>query len=91
MDDIFQDIAREREQQEERWGEQNHHGTKWLAILVEEVSEVAVCVNEIEPAIFTEKAGLKNYNELREELIQVAAVCIAWLEYLRRRKAGDVE
>jgi len=49
--------------------------TTWSGILVEEIAEAV------------EAASMANYDALRTELIQVAAVAIAWLEALDRRAA----
>jgi len=87
MDDkIIEDILTERIRQDGKWGEQNHFELKWLAILMEEVGEVAEVANEIHPTINTGKAGLKQYKDLRKELIHVAATCVAWMESLDRRE-----
>lgn len=48
--------------------------TNWASILVEELSEAV------------EQAALKNEKSLREEIIQCAAVCVAWIEAIDRRK-----
>lgn len=57
----------EREHQTEKWGEQKHSDEKWLAILTEEVGEVA-------------KAILENDDvELLKEMCQVGAVLEAWV------------
>lgn len=48
------------------------HGT-YASILVEEVAEAIEC------------AGAADATELRTELLQVAAVCVAWIEALDRR------
>ncbi|HEX7993607.1 MAG TPA: hypothetical protein VF506_06760 [Streptosporangiaceae bacterium] len=97
--DVFIEIADERSRQDAKWGEQNHRdGTggptlrrwaeqdraicqeafrkgvgTWRHILVEEVSEALA---EDDPA------------KLRVELIQVAAVAVAWIEAIDRREAG---
>lgn len=90
------EVLGERERQDARWGEQNHpdgtgdlvevadavftrqlcddafrdgEGT-WLHILAEEVAEAFA---ESDPA------------KLRVELIQVAAVAVAWVEAIDRR------
>lgn len=76
---IIQDIISEREDQDNKWGKQTHPAAKWLAILVEEVGEVAFIVNKTEPSIFNDSA-------LYNELIQVAAVCVVWLECLKRKE-----
>lgn len=72
--DILAAINREREYQINRWDEAhdpNPADKPWLAILMEEVGEVAQ-----ETLDGGTKAGL------RQELIQVAAVCVKWLEQL---------
>lgn len=82
-DDIEIDICRERERQNEKWGEQNHEPFKWLAILGEEVGEVNKACLET----FDWKRGTfdgKNLSEIRTELVQVAAVTKAFIECLDR-------
>ncbi len=94
---IGTDVARERLRQVEKWGEQNHpDGTggehaeflvdvsrfacenarkagtlTWLDILREETEEAAA---EVDP------------EKLRAELVQVAAVAVAWIEHIDRRR-----
>lgn len=73
---VFAAVHAERERQTEKWGDQWGAGntppeTK-LAILMEEVGEVAKEVLE----------GGEQHPSLREELVQCAAVCTAWLESL---------
>jgi len=74
MTDPLADILSERREQDEKWGEQNHDDLYWFAILTEEIGELAKEIIE----------G-KSVPHLREELIQVAAVSLAWLECLNRR------
>jgi len=81
----FQLINMERIQQDVKWGDQNHNDLKWLSILMEEVGEAAKAVTEDNPAserIYSHEALREN---LEIELIQTAAVCIAWIECIRRR------
>lgn len=75
-------IAAERRRQDEKWGVQRHHDFKWLAIIAEEFGEVALAVNEIHPAIPGSGSGASQdwRARLTEELIQVAAVAVAWIE-----------
>ena len=75
--DIFGEIVAERDRQDTKFGDQSRNSLdRWNTILGEEVGEVA-------------KAILEEDNEnLEEELVQVAAVCVAILEYRRRRKIG---
>lgn len=64
----LQAIAAERRRQDKKWGEQNHDRFKWLSILGEEVGEA-------------NRAALEEHSdEYREELVQVAAVCVAAIE-----------
>lgn len=66
--DILEEIIDERIRQESKWGQQNHPSFKYLAILGEEVGEV-------------NKAALeRDWDNYREELIQVAAVAMAMVE-----------
>ncbi|MGW2550025.1 hypothetical protein [Streptomyces sp. NPDC001635] len=97
-DRVLSEVLAERIRQDQKWGEQNHpdgtgnksqqdyaeqarrwcqaafgsgYGT-WADVLAEEVAEANA---EREPA------------KLRAELIQVAAVAVAWVEALDRRTA----
>ena len=73
MEEIFQKIRDERKRQNEKWGVQHHPGSAWLTILMEEVGEVAKAMLEKDDVEIVE-----------EELIQATAVCVAWLEDLKR-------
>lgn len=101
-DEIDLAIHAERVRQHERWGEQNFEdGTggalaesarssaqlacsvaaeegrcTWRHVLEEEVSEVLA---ETDPS------------KLREELIQVGAVCKQWVEAIDRRRGGSCD
>lgn len=72
---VLEEVLLERDDQERKWGTQNHIDFKWFAILAEEVGEAA-------------EAALENdqgRGELREELVQTAAVAVAWIEAIDRR------
>ena len=84
-------VRMERIKQDVKWGEQNHHDLKWLSILMEEVGEAAEMVNEDNPAkerLYSTVALMEN---LEYELVQIAAVCVAWIECMRRRETSTVE
>ena len=73
MNTILTSIVRERERQDELWGKPNDRGythERWLTVLVEEVGEVAKSIQD---------GSVEN---LQQELTQVAAVAIAFLETL---------
>jgi len=68
-------VMEEMEWQNEKFGEQDHPSFVWLAILMEEVGELS-------QAALHDKFGGKAAGTLKEELIQVAAVALQWLETL---------
>lgn len=66
------DVADERERQDQKWGSQRHlQAGTWFLILGEEVGEVA-------RALLDKEGDAR----LKAELIQVAAVAVAWAETL---------
>lgn len=72
-------IGDERAKQDEKWGVRDQSDEKWLPILMEELGEVARCMLE----------G-NTHSHLRDELVQVAAVAVAWLECKDRKHAKTV-
>lgn len=72
------DILRERARQDAKWGEQNYDPPVWMTILMEEVGEASECV-------LHEEFGGSEAQNLREEVVQIAAVAVAFLEFLDRR------
>lgn len=79
---IFADIARERYRQIEKWGVQEHLPSTWLAILTEEVGEVA---KEVQHIGGTSVPLARAATDYRAELVQVAAVAVAALEALDKQ------
>lgn len=73
-------ISVEREYQLKKWGEQKHSDERWLAILAEEVGEVA-------------KAILENDDvELLKEMCQVGAVLESWVtsrDFFQKEETAD--
>lgn len=72
-------IRRERAAQDAKWGEQNHDPEYWLAILVEEVGEVAAALCK------------KDRHNYLMETIQVAAVATAMIECVTRNSNSNLE
>lgn len=68
QDEIIKLILDERGKQNRRWGSPDHNDLFWNAILNEEIGEIA-------RAILTEDS-----TQLATELVQAAAVIVAWLE-----------
>lgn len=89
MNAAHQDIQGERERQEAKWGQQDHHPVYWLGILAEELGEVAQLAIEGDP--FAQR-GQRTYAAstalLREELVQLAAVAVAAIEHIDRQDIG---
>ena len=83
LDEIIKTVQEERESQNHRWGtveERVGHSTDMvcLTLLTEEVGEVARAINDGEPV-----------HRMKQELVQVAAVAVMWLEALEFRRNGD--
>jgi len=70
---IMDEVAAERGRQDRKWGEQNHSPYKWLVIEMEELGEAARHAYE------------GDFDDYREELIQVAAVAVAAVESYDRQ------
>lgn len=67
---ILQRIVDERRRQDKKWGTKfSNSAERWLAILAEEFGEAAMAVVD------------RQYDDLDKELIQVAAVCVKFLEF----------
>lgn len=78
-------VGEERRRQHEARGEQNHSVYKWFLILSEEFGEVAKVVEQRQEG----KIGSDEYlRELEYELIQTAAVAVAFVEAIRRKPAS---
>ena len=77
MENVIAEVNEERGKQNDKWGEQNHSSEWWLAILSEEVGEAA-------QAVLHDKFGGRAAGTLRCELIQLAAIAVAWIECLDR-------
>ena len=75
---VLKAIEKERDRQDTKWGVQDHTDEWWLAILMEEVGELA------EAILHAEFGGNKDKN-IHKEAVQCAAVCIAMLECINRR------
>jgi len=77
---LLADTKDELERQFGKWGVQSHAQAHWYAILGEEFGEVGKAICEI---ALSNTTDLTTEN-LREELIQVAAVALAAVESLDR-------
>jgi hypothetical protein len=95
--DVVNDVVHERFIQDMKWGEQNHpDGTgkpaqKALANIAQdhcdrEARNGSVTWADIMYEEFAEALAESDEDKLREELIQTAAVAIAWVESIDRRR-----
>jgi NTP pyrophosphatase (non-canonical NTP hydrolase) len=76
---IYREIDAERDRQDRLFPNQIDNGNlEWAVVLAEECGEVAHEVLE-------QNRGAQNGRELHAELVQVAAVAIAWLEFLVKK------
>ena len=69
---VFTILAKEVENQIEKWGYQHHSNSVWLLILLEEIGEVADAMLK------------RDKDQINAELIQCAAVIVSWLRDNRR-------
>lgn len=80
--DVLAEVGIERERQDAKFGQQNHHPSRWLDILMEEVGEAAEVsaqcgLGDPDPKGFT-------WADYRKEMIQVAAVAVSMVESFDR-------
>jgi NTP pyrophosphatase (non-canonical NTP hydrolase) len=74
-------VLDERQRQDQQWGEQNHDPYTYMAILIEELGEMA------QAALQTQFGGKHGgLDHLREEAVQTAAVALAIVECLDHGK-----
>ncbi len=72
-------ILEERKRQHEQWGEQNHSMSDWMLILHEETGELS-------EAILHKKFGGPKANQILNESVDVAAVALQIVEFLKRKE-----
>lgn len=73
---VLHDISEERKRQDNKWGSHRSlQDGKWMLILTEEIGEVAMDI-----------LNKKNRASVRNELVQCAAVCVAWIEQIDREE-----
>lgn len=101
MSKVLDDIGIERNRQDSKWGVQDHPDGAFLSAgamsAIREAAQMSCALDvkfstvnwvnilDEEVAEAFEQAALKNDEALREELVQVAAVAVAWIECIDRR------
>ena len=82
---IFKEIVYERSRQDTKWGDQSQNANVvWSTVLTEEVGEAAKATLQLD----FEHGG--TVQELYDELIQIAAVTVAWMEALKKNHANSL-
>ena len=87
---IYNDISDERRRQHEKFGDQVEMGCMFmLAVLTEEVGEVAQAAIELDVSLDQEHDSVRNHYlaRIRAELVQVAAVAVQMIEHIDRDAA----
>jgi len=92
---VLTEVAAERRRQDARWGEQNHPDGAGPAHAAEAVRRRAECEQAAASGQLTwrhilweevAEAGAEHEpKHLRDELVQVAAVAVAWIQAIDRR------
>lgn len=101
---VLSEVYQERVRQDAKWGEQNHpdFDPEVTAHIPSETKAKELCDNAFVKGYgtyshilleeFVEAIQVAEYNKdlLREELVQVAAVAVSWIEKLDRDKLAGV-
>ena len=74
----------ERMAQDDKWGVQNHTPEWWLAILMEEVGELAQAILETHFDNGPGASHLRGMARIRNEAVQSCAVALAMIECIDR-------
>lgn len=96
---VIHEVYAERVAQEEKWGEQNHEDGTGFAYLKAQADkarrecDAAAAAGRVTWRLilreeYREALAAPSVAELRAELVQVAAVAVAWIEAIDRR-GGD--
>ena len=96
---VLEEVFLERQRQERKWGTQNHpDGTSNNVYALERDLRISINANKSKLGTLTwadildeeymEALAESSEINLRAELIQVAAVAVAWIEDIDRRKSN---
>lgn len=89
---VLDEVQNERRRQDEKWGEQNHDSTVWVAVLAEELGELAQAFLQrrewLAPSTHHQDVKRRVVGDMlanaRNEAIQCAAVAVAIIEWIDR-------
>jgi len=77
---VYRLIDEERQRQIGKWGDGGLDPFVWIAVLSEELGEASEAILK-----------QKSQEDLEGEIVQIAAVAVAWLEDCNRHREKDVE
>ena len=75
---VLRQIVLERKRQDAKWGGPQNEPMTWVALLTEELGEVARANLDKSPTA-----------DLETELVHLAATAVSWLEQIRREREED--
>ena len=84
------DVMDERARQDAKWGQQDHEASRWLMILGEEYGEACEAGCRVTFPLDPRCTNLA-VSDLRNELVQVAAVAVAMIEAIDRASEPNKE
>ena len=87
MENVLRLIKNERNMQDRKWGEQNHHPFHWLTIIMEELGEASEAALDAYPHSkeIGEMEAEINLFKYKRELVQVAASAVAAIQCLDKQ------
>lgn len=98
LPEVLEEVAQERRSQETRWGQQNLpdgtgnylrytlHADNQRMIVETRIGNGTLSYSDILLEEVAEAVECTDATQLRAELVQVAAVAVAWIECIDRRK-----
>lgn len=82
---VLSEVGRERNRQDDKWGEQNHGAAVWATVLGEEYGEFCEAVLERRVQIAAQGDDAADWlAAMRKEAVQCAAVAVAIVEWIDR-------
>jgi hypothetical protein len=82
---VLDEVREQRKEQDRLWGRPERTDSEWVSALTEEIGEVATAANRVGK----DAPANPNFEFLRAELIQVAAVAVAWIEDIDSRNTEN--
>lgn len=84
----YQGIEAEHLKRDAQGKRQDLPNERWLALITEELGEAAEAVLEADPVLERKHPREACIDNLEYELIQIATLCVEWIECLHRNHYG---